>query len=218
MVKLNRIYTRTGDAGETGLADGTRRAKHDARIVAIGEVDEANAAIGMARLHVRGWRADMDEVLARVQNDLFDLGADVATPDEAEAGDWRMDAGQVGWLEERIDAMNAHLQPLQSFILPAGSAAAVQLHVARAVVRRAERALAALAALPGEWVNMHALAYVNRLSDMLFVMARLANAELAGGDVLWQPAGNRGETGKRELARKETDNGKRERHKTGDAS
>jgi len=189
MVKLNRIYTRTGDDGTTGLADGTRRAKFDARITAIGEVDEANAAIGAARLHVAEWRANMDTDLARVQNDLFDIGADLAFPDQGEAQDWRVDAGRVRWLEERIDAMNADLAPLRSFVLPAGCAAAAHLHLARAVARRAERAVAALAAQPEEWVNPQVVAYVNRLSDHLFVMARLANTELAGGDVLWQPAG-----------------------------
>ena len=181
MVKLNRIYTRKGDAGETGLVGGPRRAKHDARIVAIGEVDEANAAIGLARLHVAEWDAE----LAAIQNDLLDLGADLATPEEHAQGALRIREERIRWLEERIDAMNAHLQPLRSFVLPAGSPAAAHLHFARTVVRRAERAVSLLKDTPGEWVNPRALAYLNRLSDHLFVMARLANPE---GDVLWQPA------------------------------
>jgi len=192
MVKLNRIYTRTGDGGETGLADGSRRGKFDVRIEAIGEVDETNAAIGVARLHVVAWRRDLDAELALVQNDLFDIGAGLALPDETVATDLRISPARARWLEERIDAMNAHLPPLRSFILPAGTPAAAHLHLARTVTRRAERALAALAAKPGEWVNPAALAFLNRLSDYLFVMARLANAE-AGGDVAWQPAAARQE-------------------------
>ena len=189
MVKLNRIYTRKGDTGSTGLADGARRRKDDARIEAIGAVDEANAQIGVARLHVRDWRREMDAELARVQNDLFDIGADLAFPQAEEAAGLRLTAARWRWLEERIDAMNAHLEPLTSFVLPAGSAAAAHLHVARAVVRRAERTLVALADIDGEWVNPQVMAYVNRLSDYLFVMARLANHQQQGGDVLWQPAG-----------------------------
>ena len=192
MVKLNRIYTRKGDAGETGLVSGPRRAKHDARVVAIGEVDEANAAIGLARLHVAEWDAAPDAELAAVQNDLFDLGADIATPERDTEHALRIGQERIAWLEERIDAMNAHLEPLRSFVLPAGSPAAAHLHFARAVARRAERALSRLADTPGEWVNPRALAYLNRLSDYLFVMARLANLG-AGGDVLWQPVGNRGQ-------------------------
>ena len=191
MVKLSKIYTRTGDSGKTGLADGSRRAKHDARIIAIGEVDEANAAIGLALPPVRAWRAELARELSRVQNELFDIGADLATPEEGAAAQWRVGAEPTQWLEARIDAMNAQLQPLRSFILPAGSEAAARLHFARAVARRAERAIARLAAAQGEWVNPHVLAYVNRLSDYLFVMARLANHELADGDVLWQPAADR---------------------------
>ncbi len=192
MVKLNRIYTRKGDAGDTGLVSGPRRAKHDARVVAIGEVDEANAAIGLARLHVVGWDAALDAELAVIQNDLFDLGADIATPEENAEHALRIRQERITWLEERIDAMNAHLEPLRSFVLPAGSPAAAHLHFARAVIRRAERAASALKAVPGEWVNPRALAYLNRLSDYLFVMARLANVG-AGGDVLWQPMGSRGQ-------------------------
>ncbi len=189
MVKLNRIYTRKGDTGSTMLADGARRAKHDARIIAIGAVDEANAHIGVARLHVRNWRRALDAELARAQNDLFDLGADLAFPEQEEAAGFRLTAARWRWLEERIDAMNAQLEPLTSFVLPAGAAAAAHLHVARAVARRAEQAIAALAARDGEWVNPAVQAYVNRLSDYLFVMARLANHQLNNGDVLWQPAG-----------------------------
>ena len=192
MVKLNRIYTRKGDAGDTGLVSGPRRAKHDARVVAIGEVDEANAAIGLARLHVVGWDAALDAELAVIQNDLFDLGADIATPEENAEHALRIRQERITWLEERIDAMNAHLEPLRSFVLPAGSPAAAHLHFARAVIRRAERAASALKAVPSEWVNPRALAYLNRLSDYLFVMARLANVG-AGGDVLWQPMGSRGQ-------------------------
>lgn len=195
MVKLNRIYTRTGDAGETMLADGSRRRKSDARVRAIGEVDEANATLGVARLHVAAWRADLDAELAIIQNDLFDLGAGLATPEAHMAADWRLTPARAQWLEGRIDAMNTHLQPLRSFVLPAGTPAAAHLHLARTVVRRAERALVALAAIPDEWVNSAALAFLNRLSDYLFVMARLANAG-TGGDVLWQPAASRAkETG-----------------------
>ena len=153
-------------------------------------MDEANAAIGVARLHVAVWRADLDAELAIIQNDLFDLGAGLATPDADMAADWRLTPARAQWLEGRIDAMNAHLQPLRSFVLPAGAPAAAHLHFARTVVRRAERALVALASMPDEWVNPAALAFLNRLSDYLFVMARLANAG-AGGDVLWQPAASR---------------------------
>ena len=195
MVKLNRIYTRKGDGGDTGLADGSRRGKDDARIMAIGEVDEANAAIGLARVHVRAWRADRDAWLEHIQHDLFDIGADLAFPKPREAAGKRLSDARVRWLEERLDEMNASLAPLTSFVLPAGCAAAAHLHLARAVARRAERAMVALAHQKGEWVNPQALAYVNRLSDCLFVMARLANAELAGGDVLWRPRQDEREDG-----------------------
>ncbi len=161
MVKLNRIYTRTGDAGETGLVSGPRRAKHDARVIAIGEVDEANAAIGVARLHVAEWDAARNAELAAIQNDLFDLGADLATPDEHAQGALRIREERIRWLEERIDAMNAHLKPLRSFVLPAGGPAAAHLHFARAVTRRAERAVSALGDTPGEWVSPQALSYLN---------------------------------------------------------
>lgn len=185
MVKLNRIYTRTGDDGTTGLADGARRAKDDARIAAYGTVDEANAVIGIVRLHTSG---DLDAMLARIQNDLFDVGADLATPgdDGPDGPNLRATPGQVTRLETEIDAMNAGLTPLKSFILPGGSAAAAYLHLARTVVRRAERL--AVTAAAAEPVNIHAVHYLNRLSDHLFVAGRVANP---GGDVLWVPGASR---------------------------
>lgn len=184
MVKLNRIYTRTGDDGTTGLADGSRRAKHDLRIAAYGTVDEANSVIGLARLHADGTD---DAMLARIQNDLFDLGADLATPGDIE-GALRITAAQVDRLEQEIDAMNAELAPLTSFVLPGGTPLAANLHLARTVVRRAERiAVEANAADPlGEFP----IKYLNRLSDHLFVMSRACNAR-AAGDVLWTPGANR---------------------------
>ncbi len=188
MVKLNKIYTRTGDDGTTGLVDGSRTAKHAARIEAIGVVDEANSAIGLARA------ADcspFDALLERAQNDLFDLGADLATPGEDfTPGEMslRIVPAQVDALEAAIDAANAGIPPLTSFVLPAGTEGAARVHVARASVRRAERAMTALAA--AEPVNPAAIAYINRLSDTLFVLARALNA--AGpGDVLWVPGQNR---------------------------
>lgn len=188
MVRLTRIYTRTGDKGETGLGDGSRVRKHGARVTAFGSVDEANSAVGMARLHAEG---DVDAALARVQNDLFDVGADLCTPESAEPPEYpplRVVASQVQWLEESIDVLNADLPSLRSFVLPGGTALAAGLHMARTVTRRAERDVCALAA--EEAVNPLALQYLNRLSDYLFVAARHANLD-AGGDVLWQPGGNR---------------------------
>ena len=188
MVKLNKIYTRTGDDGTTGLVDGSRVPKHAARMAAIGEVDEANSALGFAVLALDGeTRADC----TRLQNDLFDLGADLATPGDDFAPSemvLRIIPAQAEWLEERIDALNEKLEPLKSFILPGGSEAAARVHLARAAVRRAERAMVALA--QAEPVNPAALAFVNRLSDYLFVLARAANAN-GTGDVLWQPGANR---------------------------
>ena len=186
MVRLNKIYTRTGDAGTAGLVDGSRVSKSSARMAAIGEVDEANAAIGMAisALGEGGTRAQ----LVQIQNDLFDLGADVATPGEVD-GALRILAGQVERLEQEIDAMNAELAPLTSFILPSGPASVSALHFARGVVRRAERAAVALNG--AEPLNPHLLAYLNRLSDHLFVAARYI-AKDEGGDVLWQPGATRG--------------------------
>ncbi|WP_305097362.1 cob(I)yrinic acid a,c-diamide adenosyltransferase [Croceibacterium aestuarii] len=193
MVKLNKIYTRTGDDGTTGLVDGSRRAKHDARMEAIGAVDEANSALGFAVLALEE-EAKADCI--RLQNDLFDLGADLATPRGAMGGDdfapsdmvLRIVPRQAEWLEQRIDAMNSTLDPLTNFILPGGSEAAARVHLARASVRRAERAMTALAG--AEPVNPAALAFVNRLSDYLFVLARAVNAAGAG-DVLWVPGANR---------------------------
>lgn len=193
MVKLNRIYTRTGDAGTSGLVDGSRRPKQDALFEAVGTVDEANSLLGVARTHLDPGGdpgGDHDAIVARIQNDLFDLGADLATPfgslDEAHA--LRIAAGQVERLEREIDALNAALAPLTSFVLPGGSPAAAQLHLARAVVRRAERAAWRMAVT--ERLNEQALAYLNRLSDHLFVLARVVGAR-SGGDVLWVPGGNR---------------------------
>ena len=183
MVKLNKIYTRTGDDGTTGLVDGSRRPKHDARLEAVGAVDEANSLLGWAALALDA--AD----LTRIQNDLFDLGADLATPGEDFAPSemvLRIVPAQAEWLEHRIDSVNEHLEPLNSFILPGGSEAAARLHVARTSARRAERAMTALAAV--EPVNPAALAYLNRLSDYLFVLARAANG---GDDPLWVPGANR---------------------------
>ena len=184
MVKLNKIYTRTGDDGTTGLVDGSRRSKADPRLHVVGSVDEANAAIGMARLHASPPTA---MALGRIQNDLFDLGADLATPAGSD-GALRIVPGQVDWLEAQIDAANDRLAPLTSFILPAGTAAATALHLARTITRRAERdGVAAVAA--GEALCHPALQYLNRLSDYLFVLSRVENA--ATGDVLWVPGANR---------------------------
>jgi cob(I)alamin adenosyltransferase len=184
MVKLNKIYTRTGDGGSAGLVDGSRVSKSSLRMTAIGEVDEANATIGVAIAALDG---DVAKQLLRIQNDLFDLGADVATPGEVD-GALRIVASQVERLEREIDAMNASLEPLTSFILPSGSAAVATLHLARAVTRRAERAAVALH--EAEPLNPHLLAYINRLSDHLFVAARFVAAR-EGGDVLWQPGATR---------------------------
>jgi cob(I)alamin adenosyltransferase len=185
MVRLNKIYTRTGDGGSAGLVDGSRVSKASLRMSAIGEVDEANAAIGVAIAALGG--GDIADRLLRIQNDLFDLGADVATPGEVE-GALRIVQGQVDRLEREIDAMNADLEPLTSFILPGGSASVGALHLARGVVRRAERAAVALN--EAEPLNPQLLAYLNRLSDHLFVAAR-AVAASQGGDVLWQPGATR---------------------------
>jgi len=192
MVKLTRIYTRGGDRGETSLVDGSRVKKNAPRIEAIGAVDEANAAIGLARLYTRASDANAaaDAMLGRVQNELFDLGADLATPKPAQGDDkaLRITAGQVERLEHEIDLLNAELQPLQSFILPGGNEIGTALHLARAIVRRAERLAIALAAQ--EWVNPEALKYLNRLSDHLFVLSRHAN-DRGRSDVLWRPGATR---------------------------
>lgn len=192
MVKLNRIYTRTGDKGTTGLVSGPRRFKHDLRVEAYGTVDETNATIGIARLHT-GDHADLDAMLASIQNDLFDLGADLAAPDTGEALSWeplRIVASQVTRIENAIDTLNASLDPLTSFVLPGGSAAAAALHLARTVSRRAERHMVALAQVDGEQVGEAALQYINRLSDFLFVAARFTN-DGGKADILWVPGQNR---------------------------
>jgi cob(I)alamin adenosyltransferase len=188
MVVLNKIYTKTGDAGETALGNGARVAKHSSRVNAYGTVDETNATVGLARLHASG---EMDAALARIQNDLFDLGADLCRPEmskDAEAGHpvLRMLPAQVERLEREIDAMNAPLAPLRSFVLPGGTALAAHLHLCRTVSRRAERLTVELAAT--EEVNEWAVKYLNRLSDWFFVAARVANQ---GNDVLWVPGANR---------------------------
>ena len=193
MVKLNKIYTRTGDDGTTGLVDGSRLPKHAARMEAIGAVDEANSALGLAAVALAD--GPHTQALYRIQNDLFDLGADLATP----AGDnedftpsdmvLRVVGLQVEWLEQAIDRLNEQLDPLSSFILPGGSEAAARVHVARASVRRAERAMTHAA--QAERINPQALAYINRLSDFLFVLARIANDD-GKTDVQWIPGANRG--------------------------
>lgn len=189
MVTLNRIYTRTGDDGSTALGDGQRRPKHDLRVVAYGTVDETNAVIGLVRLHL-GSDADVDALMGRVQNDLFDLGADLCTPPSpATEGRLRVNEAQVQALEAAIDLFNAPLSPLKSFVLPGGTPAAAFLHQARTVSRRAERLMTDLAETPGESVGAPALKYINRLSDLLFVLARHANG--TKGDVLWVPGQNR---------------------------
>ncbi|MGM0586372.1 MAG: cob(I)yrinic acid a,c-diamide adenosyltransferase [Pseudomonadota bacterium] len=190
MVVLNRIYTRGGDSGETSLGDGTRAPKTALRVEAYGTVDETNAAVGLARLHAEG---EMDAALARIQNDLFDLGADMCRPEperdaEAEYPPLRMSEAQVERLEAEIDAMNADLAPLRSFVLPGGSALAAHLHQCRTVCRRAERLACALAG--EEAVTPASVKYLNRLSDWFFVASRAANRNGAG-DVLWVPGGNR---------------------------
>jgi cob(I)alamin adenosyltransferase len=192
MVKLNKIYTRTGDAGTTGLGTGERLAKHAPRIAAYGTVDETNAAIGLARAHLAG-QPGLDSKLMRIQNDLFDLGADLCVPErgaEPRAEALRTTDDQVKRLEDEIDEMNAELKPLKSFVLPGGSPAAAALHLARTICRRAEREMVALAAMPSEPVSAPALKYINRLSDFLFVASRYVN-DRGKSDVLWVPGQNR---------------------------
>ena len=186
MVVLNRIYTRTGDDGTTALGNGERRPKYDLRVAAYGTVDETNAAIGLARVATAAEVADLDAMLARIQNDLFDLGADLCVPvvaAEASSRSLRIVQSQVDRLEREIDTLNRELSPLRSFVLPGGSAAAAALHLARTVCRRAERRMVELAHQPDEQVGEAALKYVNRLSDFLFVASRYANGKGAG-DVL----------------------------------
>ena len=187
MVTLSRIYTKTGDSGDTGLGDGSRISKVSSRIAAIGAVDETNAAIGIARLDAEG---DTDAMLARIQNDLFDLGADLCAPEDGRKAEGRLRIveAQVERLEREIDAMNAGLSPLTSFVLPGGTALAAHLHLARTIARRTEIAMVTLAG--EEKLNPAALHYINRLSDHLFVMARAANNK-GMGDVLWVPGGSR---------------------------
>ena len=186
MVRLTRIYTKGGDQGETSLGDGSRVRKDTLRVEAFGTVDEANAAIGLARLHAGG---EALEMLARIQHDLFDLGADLCTPEGGarSTGALRILPSQTERLEREIDAMNADLAPLDSFILPGGTPLAAQLHLARTITRRAERLVVALAV--EETVNPEAVKYLNRLSDHLFVLSRVANR--AAGDILWKPGANR---------------------------
>ncbi len=192
MVVLNKIYTRTGDDGTTALGSGRRVAKYDLRVEAYGTLDETNAAIGLARLHTRAGHPALDAMLARIQNDLFDLGADLCYPDESKEARGRLQVtdAQVERLEREIDTFNAELEPLRSFVLPGGSAAASFLHLARTVSRRAERLIGALAARKGETVGAPALRYINRLSDFLFVAARFAN-DKGKSDVTWVPGQNR---------------------------
>jgi cob(I)alamin adenosyltransferase len=194
MVTLSKIYTRGGDAGLTGLGTGERRRKDDLRIEAYGTVDEANSFIGVARALLANGpeHAALASTLAAIQNDLFDLGADLCVPEtEREAESLRMLQPQVDRLEREIDALNADLEPLRSFVLPGGSEAAAAMHVARAVVRRAERCMVTLAAAPGEKVGAPALKYINRLSDFLFVAARHLN-RYGEGDILWVPGAGAG--------------------------
>ena len=191
MVVLNRIYTRAGDGGLTRLATGEPVAKTSPRVQAYGEVDETNACVGLCRLHTAG-DPEMDAMLARIQNELFDLGADLATPPEPKP-EWevlRVTAAQVARLEAEIDTMNAALEPLNSFVLPGGSALAAHLHLARTVCRRAERRVSELATDTAQAISPESLKYLNRLSDHLFVASRHANAN-AGGDVLWKPGATR---------------------------
>jgi cob(I)alamin adenosyltransferase len=195
MVVLNKIYTRTGDKGTTALGSGERVRKDSLRVSAYGTVDETNATLGMARVHLAGraFGIDVDAILGRIQNDLFDLGADLCLPDRGKPLPYeplRIAPEQVTRLENEIDEMNAALKPLRSFVLPGGTAGAAALHVARTVCRRAERMLVQLAAEPDEPVSDAAIRYLNRLSDLLFVASRYVN-DLGDGDVLWVPGQNR---------------------------
>ena len=198
MVKLNKIYTRTGDDGTTGLGSGERRRKSDLRVEAYGTVDEANAAIGLARLHTATSHPELDAMLGRIQTDLFDLGADLSVPDSGKKGTGkkleyeplRIIAAQTARVEADIDALNKELKPLRSFILPGGSPAAAALHLARTVTRRAERMMVALAENPDEHVNREGIRYINRASDFLFVAGRVVN-DNGNADVLWVPGQNR---------------------------
>jgi cob(I)alamin adenosyltransferase len=193
MVVLSKIYTRTGDKGTTALGSGERVPKHALRIAAYGTVDETNASIGMVRVHLGDTEPKLDAMLVRIQNDLFDLGADLCVPDRGEKLEYeplRVTDAQVKRLEQEIDEMNAELKPLRSFVLPGGTPAAAALHMARTISRRAERLMVELAADASEPVGAAALKYINRLSDYLFVASRFVNHH-ATGDVLWVPGQNR---------------------------
>ena len=193
MVVLSKIYTRTGDKGTTALGSGERVPKHALRIAAYGTVDETNASIGMVRVHLGDTEPKLDAMLVRIQNDLFDLGADLCVPDRGEKLEYeplRVTDAQVKRLEQEIDEMNAELKPLRSFVLPGGTPAAAALHMARTISRRAERLMFELAADASEPVGSAALKYINRLSDYLFVASRFVNHH-ATGDVLWVPGQNR---------------------------
>jgi cob(I)alamin adenosyltransferase len=193
MVVLNKIYTRTGDDGTTALGSGERVKKFDVRVAAYGTVDETNAAIGMVRIHLGSGHRDVDVMLGRIQNDLFDLGADLCVPDRGEKLPYealRVTQSQVDRLEREIDQLNADIAPLRSFVLPGGSPGAAALHVARTVSRRAERHMVELASIETEPVSDAALKYINRLSDFLFVASRYVN-DGGKADVLWVPGANR---------------------------
>lgn len=192
MVVLNKIYTRSGDKGTTALGSGSRVPKHHLRIASYGTVDEANSVIGLARIHLESGDAEVDAMLARIQNDMFDLGADLCTPETGEPLDYeplRISDNQVKRLESEIDQLNGKLEPLRSFVLPGGKPGAAALHVARTVCRRAERLMVELSQQEGEVVSEEALRYVNRLSDFLFVASRYVN-NLGKADVLWSPGEN----------------------------
>jgi len=192
LVVLNKIYTKTGDDGSTGLGNGERRKKYDLRVASYGTVDETNACIGMARLHTKDM-PEIDTALARIQNDLFDLGADLATPDDGKPLEYeplRITQGQVERIESEIDEMTAKLEPLRSFVLPGGTALAANLHLARTVARRAERLIVELSQMEEENVSSATSLYMNRISDYLFVAARIAN-DHGKTDVLWVPGQNR---------------------------
>lgn len=193
MVKLNKIYTKTGDDGTTGLGNGERRKKYDLRVAAYGSVDEANAAIGMARLYTKENNPELDDMLQAIQNDMFDLGADLSTPKSDKPPEYeqlRIIPSQVARVESDIDQLNAELEPLRTFVLPGGSPASANLHLARTITRRAEREIVELSEIKSEKINDQALAYINRVSDFLFVAARYVN-DCGMTDILWIPGKNR---------------------------